>query len=44
MKDQFTLEKAVLLNLKDYGTKQVYIVKIIKEGKPLLLISESLTY
>lgn len=44
LRDQFTLEKAVLLNLKDYSNKQVYIAKVIKEGKSLLIISDTLTY
>lgn len=44
LKDQFTIEKSVQLNLKDYGNKEVYIVKITREGKSLLIISDTLTY
>jgi hypothetical protein len=33
LRDQFTIEKVVQLNLKDYGDKKVYIVKISKDGK-----------
>jgi hypothetical protein len=45
MTDVITIEKAVRLNLTDYGNnKHVFIVKVIKDGKPLLVISDTLTY
>ena len=45
MKDQFTIEKVVRLNLTDYSKdKHVFVVKIVRDGKPLLIISETLSY
>jgi len=44
-KDLFTIEKAVKLNLKDYKDgKSVSILKINKDGKTLLIVSDLLTY
>jgi hypothetical protein len=41
----FTIEKAVKLNLKDYKEgKSVTILKVSREGKTSLLISELLNY
>ncbi len=43
--DKFTIVKAVKLNLKDYNHgKSVTILKIRREGKSILLLSDHLTY
>lgn len=45
MKDQFVVEKAVLINLKDYRNDQsVSILKIRKGESTLLVISDTLHY
>jgi hypothetical protein len=44
---QFTVEKAVKLNLKDYKNEErsVGLIKIVsKEGLPVLVVSETLNY
>jgi hypothetical protein len=43
LKDKFTVEKAILINLKDYPNgKKVSIVKIKKDDKSMLVISDTL--
>lgn len=45
LSSEFTIEKVVRLNLTDYSEdKHVYIVKINKDGKSLLIISDTLSY
>ena len=44
-KNSFTIEKAVKLNLKDYNdSKSVSILKVSKDGKSALVLSDHLTY
>ena len=44
-KDSFKIEKAIKFHLKDYKKeKSVIILKINKDGKTILLISELLNY
>lgn len=45
LNDKFVIEKAVKFNLKDYKDgKSVSILKINKEGRSYLVISDMLTY
>ena len=45
MQDVFTIEKAVRLNLTDYSNdKHVFVVKVVKDGKSMLVISDTLSY
>lgn len=45
MRDDYTIEKIVRLNLTDYHNgKHVFIVKIVKDTKSMLVISDTLTY
>ncbi len=45
LKNDFTIEKIVNINLKDYREgKSVAILKVTKEGKSALIISDHLTY
>lgn len=45
LKGEFKIDKAVKLNLKDYGEKKsIAILKIIKDNKSALVISDHLNY
>lgn len=45
LKDDITIEKVVRLNLLDYGKdKHTYIAKVVKDGQPVLIISDTLSY